>query len=73
MSSEQEARAAEAHVEARLAKLERLRERGIDPYPRRTERTHTAAEARALFEAEPETENAVAIAGRLMTIRGMGR
>ena len=73
MSSEQESRAAEAHVEARLAKLERLRERGIDPYPRRTERTHTAAEARALFEAEPETENAVAIAGRLMTIRGMGR
>ena len=73
MSNEQESRAAEAHVEARLAKLERLRERGIDPYPRRTERTHTAAEARALFEAEPETENAVAIAGRLMTIRGMGR
>ena len=73
MSSEQESRAAEAHVEARLAKLERLRERGIDPYPRRTERTHTAAEARALFEAEPEAENAVAIAGRLMTIRGMGR
>ena len=73
MSSEQEARAAEAHVEARLAKLERLRERGIDPYPRRTERTHTAAEARALFEAEPEGENTVAIAGRLMTIRGMGR
>ena len=73
MSSEQESRAAEAHVEARLAKLERLRERGIDPYPRRTERTHTAAESRALFEAEPEAENTVAIAGRLMTIRGMGR
>ena len=73
MSNEQESRAAEAHVEARLAKLERLRERGIDPYPRRTERTHTAAASRALFEAEPETENAVAIAGRLMTIRGMGR
>ncbi len=73
MSSEQESRAAEAHVEARLAKLERLRERGIDPYPRRTERTHTAAESRALFEAEPEAGNTVAIAGRLMTIRGMGR
>ena len=73
MSSEQESRAAEAHVEARLAKLERLRERGIDPYPRRTERTHTAAESRALFEAEPEADNTVAIAGRLMTIRGMGR
>ncbi len=60
-------------MEARLAKLERLRERGIDPYPRRVIRTQTAAEARALFEADPESGSRVAVAGRIMTIRGMGR
>ena len=73
MSSEQEPRAAQAHFESRLAKLERLRERGIDPYPLRTDRTHTSTEARALFEAEETTESRVAVVGRLMTIRGMGR
>ncbi len=73
MSNEQEPRAAQAHFESRLAKLERLRERGIDPYPRRTERTHTAVEARALFEADENAEHSVAVVGRLMTMRGMGR
>ncbi len=61
------------HFEARLAKLERLRERGIDPYPRRTDRTHTTVEARALIEQDPETQSTVVVAGRLMTIRSMGR
>ena len=73
MSSEQEPRAAQAHFESRLAKLDRLRERGVDPYPRRTERTHTSSEARALFEADEITEHGVAVVGRLMTMRGMGR
>ncbi len=73
MSNEQEPRAAQAHFESRLAKLERLREQGIDPYPRRTERTHTSLEARALFEADEAARQSVAVVGRLMTIRGMGR
>ncbi|MYD35942.1 MAG: lysine--tRNA ligase [Dehalococcoidia bacterium] len=73
MSSEQEPRAAQAHFESRLAKLERLREQGIEPYPRRTERTHTSSEARALFEADEAAGQRVAVVGRLMTIRGMGR
>ena len=73
MSNEQEPRAAQAHFESRLAKLERLRERGVDPYPRRTERTHTSSEARALFEADESTGHSVAVVGRLMTMRGMGR
>ena len=73
MSSEQEPRAAQAHFESRLAKSERLRERGIEPYPLRTERTHTTSEARALFETDETTEHGVAVVGRLMTIRGMGR
>ena len=73
MSSGQDERAAQTHFDSRSAKLERLRERGIDPYPRRTERTHTSVEARALFEADETTEHSVAVVGRLMTIRGMGR
>ncbi len=73
MSNEQEPRAAQAHFESRLAKLERLREQGVDPYPRRTERTHTSSEARALFEADEAAGQSVAVVGRLMTIRGMGR
>ena len=73
MSNEQEPRAAQAHFESRLAKLERLREQGVDPYPRRTERTHTSSEARALFKADESAGQNVAVVGRLMTIRGMGR
>jgi lysyl-tRNA synthetase, class II len=34
----------------RLAKLERLRARGIDPYPPRYDRSHTSSQARAAFE-----------------------
>ncbi|HKP51021.1 MAG TPA: hypothetical protein VJ183_00050, partial [Chloroflexia bacterium] len=34
----------------RLAKLQELRAAGIDPYPPRSHRTHTAAEAIAAFE-----------------------
>jgi lysyl-tRNA synthetase class 2 len=56
----------------RRIKLERLRERGIDPYPPRIQRTHTAAEAILEFEAgEPERE--ISLVGRLMSIRVMGK
>ena len=37
-------------VQQRLLKLQRLRERGIAPYPAHTRRSHTAAEAIAAFE-----------------------
>ncbi len=40
--------------EDRLEKLDALRERDIDPYPRRVERTHTTAEAVAAYEAHIE-------------------
>ena len=36
--------------QSRLAKLNQLREQGIDPYPPRAERTHTAKEAIAAYE-----------------------
>ena len=60
----------------RLAKLERIRQRGIDPYPHHVERTHTAAEAVAAFEAakvEGQEGDQVAVVGRLRSMRVMGR
>ena len=58
----------------RLAKLTRLRQRGIDPYPARVQRTHTAAQALAAFECVPEADQvSVQVAGRLMSVRVMGR
>jgi len=62
----------------RLQKLERLRARGIDPYPRQYDRTHTSQEAACLFESSEEKGNAdfrtdeVSVAGRLVAFRGMG-
>ena len=60
----------------RVEKLERLRAGGIDPYPRRVKRTHTVAEAlAALITAEAADEDGpdVAVAGRLRSIRVMGK
>ncbi|HLT18991.1 MAG TPA: lysine--tRNA ligase [Thermomicrobiales bacterium] len=63
----------------RLAKVEALREAGIEPYPTRSARTHTSAEALARFEeVEPSLEGdhdteEITVAGRVMTIRDMGR
>lgn len=56
----------------RLEKLERLRKRGWDPYPPRAERTHTAAEALAAYEAGGEGQEVV-VAGRLRSVRVMGK
>ena len=41
----------EANLESRRSKLDRIRQRGIDPYPPRFERDCTAAAAIARFEA----------------------
>lgn len=60
----------------RLAKLNRLRERGIDPYPTRFDRTHTSTAAIAAFEAsEAASQDAprVIVAGRLTALRRMGK
>jgi lysyl-tRNA synthetase class 2 len=54
--------------EQRLAKLQKVREAGIDPYPTHTTRTHTIAEALALPE-----ESAVTVVGRLVSLRDMGK
>ncbi len=58
----------------RRKKLDALRERGIDPYPARSERTHTAKQAKAAFErGELGPEDEVALVGRMVTRRVMGK
>jgi len=57
--------------EERLRKLDAWRERGVEPYPWTFHRTHTTAAARAGEATLAGTE--IAIAGRLMTIRGHGK
>ncbi|MDX1663454.1 MAG: lysine--tRNA ligase [Candidatus Promineifilaceae bacterium] len=74
------------HLEIqRLEKLEQLREVGIEPYPRRAERSHTVGAALAAFEewereaAERSSEGdgtppvEATVAGRLLNIRDMGK
>lgn len=61
-------------TQQRLEKVRKLRDRGINPYPNSYRRTHTAQDARALFEsgaAGPET--VVSIAGRVTALRHMGK
>ena len=61
----------------RVEKLERLRARGIEPYPHRVKRTHTIAEALAALEAAEADGRAegphVAVTGRLRSMRVMGK
>ena len=61
----------------RVERAEQLRTAGLDPYPPRIERTHTNAEVDALLEGvesgeEPDLDP-VAIVGRVVAQRGMGR
>ncbi len=68
-------------IQLRTEKLARLRARGVDPYPARTSRTHTAAEAIAAFErweAGPDEATrgdapTVCVAGRITALRDMGK
>lgn len=65
----------------RLEKLERIRAKGIDPYPRRANRTHTVAQAIAAYEqaeaAVPEGTEPdaipVTVAGRIVSHRPSGK
>ncbi|MDO8503359.1 MAG: lysine--tRNA ligase [bacterium] len=52
--------------EARLKKLEALKKLGIDPYPSRGKRTHTAGETSALRDGQ------VTVVGRIWAIRTHG-
>ena len=60
----------------RVQTLERLREAGGEPYPRRSYRTHTTAEAIAVHEAAESAETPapkVTVAGRVISSRVMGK
>ncbi len=62
----------------RVAKAEELRQAGLDPYPLRSTRTHTAEQVTALVEALPEGVSEVAgvevdVAGRVVAKRDMGK
>ena len=53
----------------RIEKLENLKKSGIHPYPEKFEKTHFCTEAKIL---ENGIKN-VALAGRVMMIRGFGK
>ena len=65
----------------RVEKINRLRELGIEPYPTRANPTHTTTEALKLFEAaekavtpeSPIQSEVVTLAGRIRSIRLMGK
>ena len=59
----------------RLAKLQRLIQAGVNPYPARVKRTHTTAQAIAAFEAAEKSggEVEVYVTGRLKGFRTMGK
>ncbi len=56
----------------RYQKLGRLREHGIDPYPLRATRTHTARQAIDAFNRGEALTNA-RLVGRLVALRDMGK
>jgi lysyl-tRNA synthetase class 2 len=58
--------------EVRLAKLEKLKERGIDAYPSTTFATHTILKATEDFDNLSESAPVVVLAGRVMSIRAQG-
>lgn len=65
-------------IALRREKLARLRARGLDAYPARTARTHTAADAKALLPPWEDAGSsgdapAVAVAGRITALRNMGK
>jgi len=63
--------------QARIEKVDRLRQMGIEPYPTRAERSHTAVEAIELFEKSEskgkEKTKQVILAGRIRSMRPMGK
>ena len=56
----------------RLESLNRIKEKGIDPYPHCYHPSHTVKEAVALFERGEKAEN-ISLAGRIMARRSMGK
>jgi lysyl-tRNA synthetase class 2 len=60
-------------MEERLKKLEKLREKGINPYPYKFDRTHTFTEIKGDFEKLSQSEKLVKSCGRILAVRGHGK
>lgn len=60
-------------IEARLTKLARLRELGVNPYPYAFGRTHTVDRLLESFDERAAAEDTVAVCGRIMALRPMGK
>lgn len=59
---------------ARIAKIEKLKKAGMDPYPATLERTYSISEIKNSFAAIASSSNnkPISIVGRVMVIRGQG-
>ena len=63
-------------ISERKQKLEELRKLGVDVYPRNFSITHVISQIREKYgtlKAEEKTEETVSLAGRIMSLRGMGK
>jgi len=60
-------------ISRRIHKIEKIREKGIDPYPHVFHRTHLSSTVKDNFEALQTSGQTVAVAGRVMSIRMHGR
>ena len=56
----------------KIEKVERLRAGGLDPYPARTDRDTTIADALANFDPLSDSKKEVILAGRVMAKREHG-
>lgn len=57
----------------RIARLEKIRSAGIDPYPSACERTHSIGEALSDFQRLSTGGQAVVLVGRIRALRGHGK
>jgi lysyl-tRNA synthetase class 2 len=58
--------------DVRLAKLEKLKEKGIDAYPSTSFVTHTVLKATEDFDNLSESQEVVTLGGRVMSVRAQG-
>lgn len=60
-------------IAGRINKLERIRELGIEPYPYSYKPTHNTTQTLDDFDSLCENETEISLAGRIMSIRRMGK
>jgi lysyl-tRNA synthetase class 2 len=58
--------------EARLKKLDKLRQAGLDPYPAKVPRDFSVSEFKQTFEDLEGSGKEISLVGRIMAIRGQG-